>query len=186
MVSLRLVASLKASKNVIQDIDLTWHQMAIAKTILIQQITKFHWSDNAITSLAEFFMNLEVHQYHQWAYGEQALLIYQACMCCEWHDRLKQDNGFNIATINENLLQNILREVMDKTQADSLNEVSFSSLSKFWTLLIVTPSNLPLFTWILFPSSRTMHHAPCTTHHTSCAMHLLSCNTHHAPWLCWS
>ena len=76
MVSLRPVASLKASKNVIQDIDLTWHQMAIAKTILIQQITKFHWLDNAITSLAEFFMNLEVHQYRQRAYGEQALLIY--------------------------------------------------------------------------------------------------------------
>ena len=36
MVSLRLVASPKASKNVIQDINLTWHQMAIAKTILIQ------------------------------------------------------------------------------------------------------------------------------------------------------
>lgn len=58
MVSLRPVAALKASKNVVQDIDLTWRQMAITKTILIQQITKFHWSDDAVNSLAEFFMNL--------------------------------------------------------------------------------------------------------------------------------
>ena len=75
MVSLRPVVSLKASKNVIQDINLTWHQMTIAKTILIQQITKFHWLDDAITLLAEFFMNLEVYQYCQRAYGEQALFL---------------------------------------------------------------------------------------------------------------
>jgi hypothetical protein len=42
----------------------------------------------------------------------------------EWHDQVKQNNGFNIAMINETLLQSIHWEVMDKAQADSLNEVS--------------------------------------------------------------
>jgi hypothetical protein len=107
MVSLRPVSALKASKNVVQDIDLTWRQLEIAKTILIQQLTKFHWPEGAITSLAEFFMNLEVHQYRQRAYGEQALLIYQAHVHHEWHDQVKQNNGFNIAMINETLLQSI-------------------------------------------------------------------------------
>ena len=42
MVALRPVSTLKASKNVILDIDLTWRQMGIAKSTLIQHMTKSH------------------------------------------------------------------------------------------------------------------------------------------------
>ncbi|KAF8164712.1 hypothetical protein B0H34DRAFT_761440 [Crassisporium funariophilum] len=122
MVSLRPVSALRASKNIIQDIDLTWRQMEIAKTTLIQQITKCRWPDKAVMAIAQFSMNLEVHQYRQRAYGEQALLIYQARVWREWHDRLKQNQGYNIAKINDALLQAIHREIMDKRQAESIDE----------------------------------------------------------------
>ena len=39
-VSFRPVSALKASRNVMQDADLSWCQMEIAKMTLIQQITK--------------------------------------------------------------------------------------------------------------------------------------------------
>ncbi|KAG5650902.1 hypothetical protein H0H81_010590 [Sphagnurus paluster] len=63
VVSFRPVSALKALKNVIQDIDLTWPQMEIAKTTLIQNITKCGWAEKATTVLAQFFMNLEGHHY---------------------------------------------------------------------------------------------------------------------------
>ena len=65
MVTLRPISALKASGNAILDIDLTWHQMEIAKLMLIQHMTKCHWPEKAVTSLAQFFMNIKVHHYHQ-------------------------------------------------------------------------------------------------------------------------
>ena len=65
MVSFRPVSALKASRNVVQDADLSWCQMEIAKTTLIQQITKCSWAQKVVTALAQFFMNLEFHHYRQ-------------------------------------------------------------------------------------------------------------------------
>lgn len=65
VVSFRPVSALRASKSVVQDLDLTWQQMEITKTTLIQHITKCEWPEKAITMLAQFFTNLEVHHYHQ-------------------------------------------------------------------------------------------------------------------------
>ena len=124
MVSFRPVSALKASRNVVQDANLSWRQMEIAKTTLIQHITKCGWAQKVVTTLAQFFMNLEVHHYCQRAYGEHALLTYQARVRRDWHDQLKLGNGFNIAIINETLLQSIHREIMDKKQAEALDEVS--------------------------------------------------------------
>ena len=124
VVSFRLVSALKASKNILQDSDLTWHQMEIAKTTLIQHITKCKWPKKAVTALAQFFMNLKVHHYHQRAYGEHALLAYQAQVRCDWHNCLKLGGGFDIAIVNETLLQAIHHEIMDKKQAEVLDEVS--------------------------------------------------------------
>jgi hypothetical protein len=179
MVTLRPVAALKASKNVTPDIELTWRQMEIAKTILIRQISKCCWPDKSITALAQFFMNLEVHQYRQRAFGEQALLVYQARVRRDWHDLLKRGDGntFNIALMNETLLQSIHREIMDKRQAESIEEVSLS----FNPLLNIANHNFPLFSYIYiapcttYHAPRTTHHAPHTTQH---APRTIPCATH--------
>ena len=123
MVSFRPVSALKASKSVVQDADLSWHQMEIAKTTLIQHITKCGWAQKVVMTLAQFFMNLEVHHYRQQAYGEHALLTYQARMRRDWHDQLKLGNSYNIVIINETLLQAIHHEIMYKKQAEALDKM---------------------------------------------------------------
>ena len=153
MVSFRPVSALKASGNVVQDTKLSWCQMEIAKMTLIQQITKCGWAQKAITALTQFFMNLKVHHYQQWAYGEHALLTYQARVRHDWHDQLKWGNGFNIAIINEMLLQSIHWEIMDKKQAKALDEVS-RPINSF--LKILTHHN------IILPIDKFYHCLPAT------------------------
>lgn len=115
--------------------------MSIVKTTLIQQMTKFQWPNKAITTLAEFFTHFEVHPYRQHKFGEQALLTYQACMRQSWHDALKQNSAINIALFNEDLLQSIYKEVVDKAQVQSLNEVSCFPFAFSYSILLTNLSS---------------------------------------------
>ncbi|KAF8805469.1 hypothetical protein BYT27DRAFT_7104489 [Phlegmacium glaucopus] len=124
MVALKSVLSLKASKNVIPDNELSFRQMSMAKNAFIPLMTKYQWSEKAINAFAQFFTQLELHPYRQCDFGEQALIIYQARVRREWHDQLKLGSAFNIGIINEDLLQSIYKEILDKAQLFSLNEVS--------------------------------------------------------------
>ena len=131
MVALKSVSSIKASKNVVHDADLTFRQMSMAKNALIPLMTKYQWPDKAITSFAQLFTQLELHPFRQREYGERALITYQARVRREWHDQLKLGSAFNIGRTNEDLLQSIYRELLDKAQLSSLKEVSFSFLERF-------------------------------------------------------
>ncbi|KAF8797793.1 hypothetical protein BYT27DRAFT_7124586 [Phlegmacium glaucopus] len=124
MVALKSVSSLKALKNVIPDNELSFRQMSMAKNAFIPLMTKYQWSEKAINAFAQFFTQLELHPYRQRDFGEQALIIYQAQVRHEWHDQLKLGSAFNIGIINEDLLQSIYKEILDKAQLFSLNEVS--------------------------------------------------------------
>ncbi|KAF8806828.1 hypothetical protein BYT27DRAFT_7242549 [Phlegmacium glaucopus] len=124
MVTLKSVSSLKASRNVVPDSDLSFRQMSMAKNAFIPLMTKYQWSDKAINAFAQFFTQLELHPYRQRDFGERALILYQARVRREWHDQLKLGSAFNIGIINEDLLQSVYKEILDKTQLLSLNEVS--------------------------------------------------------------
>ncbi|KAF8814327.1 hypothetical protein BYT27DRAFT_7082527 [Phlegmacium glaucopus] len=126
MVTLKSLSSLKASKNVIPDNELSFCQMSMAKNNLIQLMTKHQWSEKAINAFAQFFTQLELHPYRQREFGEWALIIYQARVRHKWHDQLRLGSAFNIRIINEDLLQSIYKEILDKAQLLSLNEVSFA------------------------------------------------------------
>ncbi|KAF8806011.1 hypothetical protein BYT27DRAFT_7224418 [Phlegmacium glaucopus] len=91
----------KASRNVIPDINLSWQQMTIARTTLVQHLSS------------------------RWPAKHKSLLIYQAQAWHNWHDQLKQNRAFNITIINENLLQTIYREVLDGEQKNLIKEVSY-------------------------------------------------------------
>ncbi|KAF8809688.1 hypothetical protein BYT27DRAFT_7209973 [Phlegmacium glaucopus] len=131
MVTLKSLSSLKASKNVIPDNELSFRQMSMAKNNLIQLMTKHQWSEKAINAFAQIFTQLELHPYRQREFGERALIIYQARVRREWHDQLRLGSAFNIGIINKDLLQSIYKEILDKAQLLSLNEVSFASSSFF-------------------------------------------------------
>lgn len=63
-----------------------------------------------------------------------------------WGDALKQNVAFNIALFNEDLLQSIYKEVVDKAQIQSLNEVSSlsSSISLLYSHACISPLSLPI------------------------------------------
>jgi hypothetical protein len=190
MVALKSVSSLRALKNVVPDSELTFRQMSMAKNAFIPLMTKNHWSEKAINSFAQLFTKLELHPYRQREFGEKALIIYQARVRREWHDQIKLGSAFNIGILNEDLLHNIYKELLDKAQLLSLSEVSFSPFISYFQanlpIRFSCPSHLysctlhPLRTLCLAP--RTMHHhAPCTTHHAPCTTHHAPCTMHHAP-----
>ena len=124
MVALKSVSSLKASKNVIPDADLSFRQVSMAKNAFIPLMTKYQWSEKAINAFAQLFTQLELHPFRQREFGERALITYQARVRREWHDQLKLGSAFNVGILNEDLLQSIYRELLDKAQVRSLNEVS--------------------------------------------------------------
>ena len=132
LVSLKSVSSLKASRNIVPDAKLSFQQMSMAKNALIPLMNKYEWTDKAIQVFAQFWTQLEVHTFRQWEYREKALLVYQAHIHQEWHDQMKLGKGFNISVMNEDLLHSIYREILDKTQLNSINEVSrIFSLPKY-------------------------------------------------------
>ena len=131
MVTLKSVSSLRASKNVVPDAELSFRQMSMAKNTFIPLMARYQWSEKAINAFAQLFTRLELHPYRQREFGERALITYQARVRREWHDQLKLGSAFNVRVINEDLLHAIYKELLDKAQLLSLNEVrtpSFSSL----------------------------------------------------------
>jgi hypothetical protein len=125
-VTLKSVSSLRASRNVIPDAELSFRQMSMAKNTFIPLMTKYQWPPKAINAFAQLFTQLELHPFRQREFGERALITYQARVRREWHDQLKSGTAFNVGIINENLLQGIYKELLDKAQLLSLSEVSVS------------------------------------------------------------
>jgi hypothetical protein len=123
MVTLKSFSSLRASKSVIPDAELSFRQMSMAKNAFIPLMTRYQWTEKAITSFAQLFTELELHPLRQREFGERALIIYQARVRREWHDQLKLGTAFNVGVINETLLQNTYRELLDQAQLLSMRSV---------------------------------------------------------------
>ena len=124
VVVLKSISSLKASRNVIPDTELSFRQVSMAKNTFIPLMTKYAWTEKAINAFAQLFTQLELHPLRQREFGERALITYQARVRREWHDQLRLGSAFNIGILNEDLLQSIYRELLDKAQLRSLSEVS--------------------------------------------------------------
>ena len=124
VVALKSISSLKASRNVIPDTELSFRQVSMVKNTFIPLMTKYAWTEKAINAFAQLFTQLELHPLRQREFGERALITYQARVRREWHDQLRLGSAFNIGILNEDLLQSIYRELLDKAQLRSLSEVS--------------------------------------------------------------
>ena len=116
VVALKSISSLKASRNVIPDTELSFRQVSMAKNTFIPLMTKYAWTEKAINAFAQLFTQLELHPLRQREFGERALITYQARVRREWHDQLRLGSAFNIGILNEDLLQSIYRELLDKAQ----------------------------------------------------------------------
>jgi hypothetical protein len=185
MVTLKSVSSIKASKNVVPDTELSFRQMSMAKNTFIPLMSKYQWSEKAINSFAQLFTQLELHPLRQREFGEQAIIVYQARVRREWHDQLKLGSAFNIGILNEDLLQSIYRELLDRAQLLSLNEVSlivpylFSECQLTFYLLSSSPRS-HLYSCIPAPCSAypcLMHYPPCTLPRAPCSTRPAACRS---------
>src|SRR5271156_4993890 len=161
MVTLKSFSSIRASKNVIPDAELSFRQMPMAKNALIPLMAKYQWSEKAITAFTQLFTQLELHPLRQREFGERALISYQAKVRREWHDQLKLGSVFNIGVINENLLQSTYRELLDQAQLLSLNEVSLPLFRCLLYSLTVSPI-FPFPFSLIICAHLTTNRAPCT------------------------
>ena len=126
LVALKPVASFKASRNVIQDADLTWRQMNIAKNNMLRYMDLCGWPPRHSQSFAHFYFNLELDPMHARPNGEKVLILYQAKVRRQWHDDLSRGEGFNISQINQRLLSAVAEEVWDTIRTDAIKKVSVS------------------------------------------------------------
>ncbi|KAF8799852.1 hypothetical protein BYT27DRAFT_7227679 [Phlegmacium glaucopus] len=70
MVMLKSISFLKASRNVVPDMELSFCQMSMVKNAFISLMTKYQWSDKVINAFAQLFTQLELHPYRQWEFSE--------------------------------------------------------------------------------------------------------------------
>lgn len=124
--ALRQLAAVKASKRVVQDVDLTWPQIQFAKNNLLAYLNKASkWPRKHIDTLMEFFLNLELHPMMQLKDGEAAIILYAGRDRREWHDCLKiPGRAYNLSLINDNQLAACMREVCDTAYQREIQEVS--------------------------------------------------------------
>ncbi|KAG1812548.1 uncharacterized protein BJ212DRAFT_1276643, partial [Suillus subaureus] len=80
-ITLKPVASFKASCKAIQDHSLEWCQFDLAKNNFLLYINKLNWLEKHQCTLTMFFMNIVAHPSCSEPFGERALLLYTAHVC---------------------------------------------------------------------------------------------------------
>ncbi len=116
-IAIRPLASLRPSRNIRNDEELSWEEMMEVKNTMLHFMVKSTvWPMAHAESLAAFFVALELHPRQKQTNGKRALLLYQSRVRREWFDALKRDEGFNIERIGENLLRTLAEEVNESVR----------------------------------------------------------------------
>ena len=124
LVVLKPVTSVKVSRNVIQDTDLTWRQMNVRKNTMLCFMDLCDWPQKHVQSLAHFYFNIELEPMWSHPNGEKILITYRARFWRQWHNDLSRGLGFNITPINQKLLSMVVEEVWDMIKLEVIKKVS--------------------------------------------------------------
>ncbi|KAJ7194281.1 hypothetical protein GGX14DRAFT_537402 [Mycena pura] len=124
--ALKPLTAFRASKKVVPDEDLSWDQLSVAKTGFLAGIDDASWPTEHRTAMATFFYRIENHpsRLQHDPHAEQILVMYQAKARRFWHDALAQNKGFNLAIINDKLLETVAREFHNKLRKEKYRVVS--------------------------------------------------------------
>ena len=129
VLTLKSVASIKASKNALLDHELPMMDFLQAKNTFLQQAKLASWPEKHLNALLLFYWNLENHSIRSVARGDEIILTYASRICRHWHDDLKTGTAGNIAVINAHLIQTIGFEVNTRCQ-DEIAKCHEEQLSK--------------------------------------------------------
>ena len=111
-IAIRPMAALRPSKHIRNDEDLSWEEMLAVKNLMLRWMAKSRvWLVTHVESLAEFYVNLEMHERAESDLGKRVLLLYQSWVRREWYDAFKHKEGFNISLIQDKLLCSMAEEV---------------------------------------------------------------------------
>ncbi|KAG6379374.1 hypothetical protein JVT61DRAFT_11838 [Boletus reticuloceps] len=112
--TLRPVASVKASQYVRADHQLTFGEFLQARVSYLDHIKQASWPGKHINALAMFFWNLESHPHRVTTHGDLIILNYASRVRRQWHDDLKRNTGAcDISIISDTLMNNIAWEIND-------------------------------------------------------------------------
>ena len=152
ILTLRPVASVRASHLACADHDLSFSEFLWAKNSFLHHIKQASWPNKHIDALAKFFWNLENHPIRTNENGNAIALLYAARIRHQWHDDLKSNLGttFNIAIISDALLTSIAFEVNTNCQA----KTSCKVCSPFFipTTIPCSPLSFPLLPHLPLPA----------------------------------
>jgi hypothetical protein len=150
-VTVRSAGSLAASKNAKLDHQLSFSEFMYAKNLFLMAIDNAKWGDDATDAFNWFFHRLDNHSMRkEGERGERVLLHYVSRARTDWHDKLALHEAYNIATINEDLLAKIARELDSREVRTNLEQVhldSCESVIRTNTAPLPPPfsRNLPVF-----------------------------------------
>ncbi|KAI6153042.1 hypothetical protein BKA82DRAFT_3971110, partial [Pisolithus tinctorius] len=118
LLTLRPVASVKASQNARVDHNLNFGEFLQARVSFLHHIKMVPWPKKHINALAMFFWNLKSHPQHSTTNSDAIVLSYTSWVRRQWHDELKANNGhvFDISIINDTLMTSIVFEVNNAAQ----------------------------------------------------------------------
>ena len=124
MVTLKPVHAVGPFKNAKPDTTLLFNDLLFAKNVCLRCIEEAKWGNEVVDSYNWFFHRIENHELRQeGACGEKTLVRYAAHTRQDWHDKMAQKHGFNIATINENLVAKFARQLDSQDVQAGLSKV---------------------------------------------------------------
>lgn len=136
-VTVRSAGSLAASKNAKLDHQLSFSEFMYAKNLFLTAIDNAKWGDDTTDSFNWFFHNLDNHPMREEGdRGERALLLYASRARADWHDKLALRKAYNIATINEDLLAKIARELDSREVKANLELVRTLTHANYMKLIL--------------------------------------------------
>ncbi|KAG9318638.1 hypothetical protein JVU11DRAFT_731 [Chiua virens] len=136
--TVRSIASVRASKNVVPDSDLSFSDFIHARNGFLNYAKKANWPNDNLNALAKFFWYIENHPRLKLPLGEKTVLTYAARVRLDWHREIKATNKpYDISLINHQLMSTISDEIR------ILDEERTKNLVRSF----LTPS-LPLLTFV--------------------------------------
>jgi len=123
--ALQPLSSLKPSKGVWRDEDLSWDEMVIAKNNMLHFMSvSTLWPTAHMECIAKFYYALETHPIRQTTHGNRIITAYGGRARRQWFDALKRNDGFNLAKIDPDLMKSIADEIKDTIRDEELTAVS--------------------------------------------------------------
>jgi hypothetical protein len=102
------LASVKGSKGIVEDQDISWDDFCISAPRMIEAMGRAGWPDDRIKMMGQFWTNIQSHPFRSSRdpFDRLALLVYQAEQRRQWHQTINIPGyGYNLSKINEDLLR---------------------------------------------------------------------------------